>query len=159
MPLKKPVFYLVICKQLSTSVVVLLRKLLSEDTDNKNNTEDDISYNLTKHEALTYLENVLGIPDPVSFVNKNKVAFLQEMMRQTNVKVPFTNIMALSFREDGIQGPSLNEIKQALYTRQGGHCMAINSFTSAVLQCLGFDTILGPALTDGMPPFKPAIQL
>ncbi|KAJ8045182.1 hypothetical protein HOLleu_08132 [Holothuria leucospilota] len=39
MPLKEPVFYLVICKQLSTSAVVLLRNLLSEDTDNKNNTE------------------------------------------------------------------------------------------------------------------------
>ncbi|KAJ8039784.1 hypothetical protein HOLleu_13894 [Holothuria leucospilota] len=39
MPLKKPVFYLVICKQLSTSAVVLLRKLLLEDIDNKNNTE------------------------------------------------------------------------------------------------------------------------
>ncbi|KAJ8049162.1 hypothetical protein HOLleu_01778 [Holothuria leucospilota] len=39
MPLKKPVFYLVICKQLSTSAVVLLRKFLSEDIDNKKNTD------------------------------------------------------------------------------------------------------------------------
>ncbi|KAJ8017861.1 hypothetical protein HOLleu_44474 [Holothuria leucospilota] len=41
MPLKKPVFYLVACKQLSTSAVVLLQKLLSEDIDNKKNTELD----------------------------------------------------------------------------------------------------------------------
>ncbi|KAJ8028613.1 hypothetical protein HOLleu_30904 [Holothuria leucospilota] len=39
MPLKKPVLYLVICKQFSTSAVVLLRKLLSDDIDHKNNTE------------------------------------------------------------------------------------------------------------------------
>ena len=39
MPLKKPVFYLVIRKQLWTFAAVLLWELLSEDTDNKNNIE------------------------------------------------------------------------------------------------------------------------
>ncbi|KAJ8028610.1 hypothetical protein HOLleu_30901 [Holothuria leucospilota] len=36
MPLKKPVFYLLIREQLSTFAAVLLRELLSEDIDNKN---------------------------------------------------------------------------------------------------------------------------
>ena len=39
MSLKKPVFYLVIRKQLSTFAAVLLRKLLWEDIDNENNTK------------------------------------------------------------------------------------------------------------------------
>ena len=39
MPPKKPVLYLVIRKQLSIFSAVLLRKLLSEDIDNKNNVE------------------------------------------------------------------------------------------------------------------------
>ena len=39
MPLKNPVFYLVIRKQLWTFAAVLLWELLSEDTDNKNNIE------------------------------------------------------------------------------------------------------------------------
>ena len=38
MSLKKPIFYLVIRKQLSTLAAVLLRKLLWEDIDNENNT-------------------------------------------------------------------------------------------------------------------------
>ena len=37
MPLKNPVFYLVIRKQLWTFAAVLLWELLSEDSDNKNN--------------------------------------------------------------------------------------------------------------------------
>ncbi|KAJ8041160.1 hypothetical protein HOLleu_11898 [Holothuria leucospilota] len=102
---------------------------------------DDISYNLTKHEALTYLENILGIPDPVSFVNKNKVAFLQEMMRQTKLKLPFTN-HTFMLTEDILNVYYLQEIKQALFKHEGGNCMALNTFTSAVLQCLGFDTYL-----------------
>ncbi|KAJ8047675.1 hypothetical protein HOLleu_06729 [Holothuria leucospilota] len=36
MPLKKPVFYLLIREQLSTFAALLLRELLSEDIDNKN---------------------------------------------------------------------------------------------------------------------------
>ena len=39
MTLKKPVFYMIICKQLSTFAAELLRRLLSEDIDKKNNDE------------------------------------------------------------------------------------------------------------------------
>ncbi|KAJ8041460.1 hypothetical protein HOLleu_12283 [Holothuria leucospilota] len=102
--------------------------------------EDDISYNLTKLEALTYLEHVLGIPDPISLLNKNKVAFLQELMQQTMLKIPFTNIP--SFREGKFKGLSLKEIKEAVFKREGGNCLALNTFTGAVLECLGFDVYL-----------------
>lgn len=107
--------------------------------------QEDVSYNLTKGEALSFVEKVLDIPTPEDLILANKEYFIKEFVRQVNLKIPFTNIPFVTNK--GLATLSLNECKEAMFARQGGNCMIINTFAKAVIELFGINCyIVGGSL-------------
>ncbi|KAJ8032862.1 hypothetical protein HOLleu_22931 [Holothuria leucospilota] len=99
--------------------------------------KEAVSYNLTKEEALCFVEKVLDIPTPENLIHANKEYFIREFVRQVNLNIPFTNVPFITNK--GLTTLSLNECKEAMFTRQGGNCVIISSFVKAVIELLGID--------------------
>lgn len=109
-------------------------------TQKISNTDSD-ELSLTKEEAIFYLQNILDIQDPISLAKKHRFDFLCEVQRQTKIVQPFTTVSFLpDFSE--LRAPTKEEVKEAMFQKQGGGCLQINSVTRAVLRQLGYEAYI-----------------
>ncbi|PIK33837.1 hypothetical protein BSL78_29343 [Apostichopus japonicus] len=101
---------------------------------------DDIPYPLTKEEALSFLENVLEIPNPEELIERDPMAFLNTYIYNMITKLPFTNLPHVSQPMNDKHNPTFEECKMAILRREGGHCFYKNTFSKALLDLMGYDT-------------------
>lgn len=101
---------------------------------------DDVPYPLTKEEALSFLENVLKIPNPEELIERDPMAFLNTYIYNMITKLPFTNLPHVSQPMNDKHNPTFEECKMAILRREGGHCFYKNTFSKALLDLMGYDT-------------------
>ncbi|KAJ8020996.1 hypothetical protein HOLleu_40745 [Holothuria leucospilota] len=114
------------------------RDTIQNALDNAEN--DDIPYPLTRDEALYFLENVLLIPDPIILFKQDHILFLNTYLHRMITEIPFTNIPQVSQPMDEKHCPTFTECKEAIFSRQGGHCFYKNIFSKALLDLMGYKT-------------------
>ena len=97
---------------------------------------------LSKEEALQFVTDVLGIPDPDKKLQEDRVPFLNEIIKGIHCSVPFQNITLLIQDVADQHVPTLEEIKADLMGKKGGLCYTIGVFGTYLLQALGYDAYL-----------------
>ena len=98
--------------------------------------------NLGKEEAIQFVTNVLGIPDPDRKLQEDRVAFLNEIIKAIHCSVPFQNITLLVQDVVDQHVPTMEEIKADLLGKKGGLCYAVGVFGTYLLQALGYDAYM-----------------
>ncbi|XP_013393728.1 arylamine N-acetyltransferase 1-like [Lingula anatina] len=97
---------------------------------------------LSKEEATTFVENVLGLIDIQMRLNTDKLTFLNDMIYEYHCKVPFHNLDLLALPVSERRIPNLAELKDRGLSGRGGLCYQNNTFLYFVLRALGYDVTL-----------------
>ena len=99
--------------------------------------------NLSKEEAIQFVTNVLGIPDPDrKLQEEDRVTFLNEIIEAIHCSVPFQNITLLAQDVADQHIPTMEEVKADLMVKRGGLCYAVGVFATHLLQALGYDAYM-----------------
>lgn len=112
--------------------------LFFQSSDKKEKVSDRAT--VTKSEAISFVEGVLGIPNPVVSANEDPWGFLCNIQKKMKTSVSFTNLVY--FNEHGAHNFFLEESKRVVFTKQGGACFDVYPVVQAVLRHLGFDISL-----------------
>ncbi|XP_013394787.1 arylamine N-acetyltransferase 1 [Lingula anatina] len=97
---------------------------------------------ISKEEATTFVENVLGLTDIQTRLNQDKLSFLNDIIYEYHCKVPFHNLDLLALPVSERRIPNLAELKDRGLSGRGGLCYQNNTFLYFVLRVLGYDITL-----------------
>ncbi|KAJ8027307.1 hypothetical protein HOLleu_32417 [Holothuria leucospilota] len=99
---------------------------------------------------MCFLEDTLQLLEPKKKLERDPSDFLNHIIRQMYSRIPFTNMgNTKDFHSFGM--PAFPEMKEAMFKRQGGHCVNFTGFTYLLLQRLGYDSyICNGSHGDGM---------
>lgn len=95
---------------------------------------------MTKIEAIKFLQDVLNLP----LSNNDDIATLKvlnDIIKRFQHVIPFQSVTACAVPNSERHLPSHLEIKQQLFSIQGGLCYHIHIFMKELLQALGFKVI------------------
>ncbi|XP_074654997.1 uncharacterized protein LOC141908729 [Tubulanus polymorphus] len=106
---------------------------------------------LTIEEARTFLKDVLRLEDDdviaaVNGMKKERLDFLNRIILAIYHATPFQSISLLSMDPDTRHVPTWLEIKDAMFTKQGGLCLVLNAFLHELLLALGFEVYIAYSL-------------
>lgn len=96
---------------------------------------------LTKGEAICFIEEVLQLREPNRKMEENRLEFLNQVVKSMYSTIPFTN---LGNTKDNVtlMMPDFADIKDAMFSRQGGTCVNFTIFTFALLEALDYDVYI-----------------
>lgn len=96
---------------------------------------------LTKEEAVCFVKEVLQLPEPNRKMEENRLEFLNQVIKLMYFTIPFTN---LGNTKDCVTFvmPNFAEIKEAMFSRQGGTCVNFTIFTFALLEAFDYDAYI-----------------
>ncbi|CAH1782137.1 unnamed protein product, partial [Owenia fusiformis] len=97
---------------------------------------------LTKEEAVTFLSDVLQFENWNEELQNDKVEFVNHLMIKYQQKQPFQTLSLLSEDLNARKIPTWEEIKTAIFTKEGGLCHTLNTFIWMLLKALGYDVYL-----------------
>ena len=100
---------------------------------------------LSKDEALYFLEKVLGIESPETKLMENKLDFLNLLVRRYIERLPFQNLTLLARARHSTHGvPLWPEIKEDMMAGYGGMCCTLGVFMNTLLKTLGYSVQYAP---------------
>ncbi|KAJ8036105.1 hypothetical protein HOLleu_19976 [Holothuria leucospilota] len=95
------------------------------------------TYPLTKEEAFSFVENVLGLEHPDTLFKTDPLKNLTKIAERIKKLSPFTT---MAFWDGSLFQLNDDYCKHHMFHGHGGGCLVINPFTRAVLEHLGYTT-------------------
>ena len=89
------------------------------------------SFTLSQEEGFDYVESVLGIKSANKKLQRDRLGLLTEIVGKTYLTIPYQNISnILGIPPNRRRIPSFDEVKDSMFSRQGGACYELNIFTN-----------------------------
>jgi hypothetical protein len=96
---------------------------------------------LTKSVAIKFLQNEWGMIDVEKQIQNDREEFLNKLIITSHERVPFQLLRISSLASlppEDRKAPTMDEIDHACMSGEGGNCVAINLFTTHLLNALGY---------------------